>query len=163
LPAGVFRIALDGADDDGNASGDFDITGAVTVRGAGAGATVVDGRQKDRVFDVLGSASRVVFQGLTVRNGNVIGHGGGVQAGNAAGSSGGGLDVRGPDLSLDHSSVRRNSATGIGGGIHADSVTVKGGSAVGGNVAVGFGGGIAAAAATVTGSTVSGNTSLNGF
>ena len=48
LPAGVFKIALAGAGEDGNATGDFDITGAVTIRGAGAGLTIIDGQQLDR-------------------------------------------------------------------------------------------------------------------
>src|SRR5947209_11082115 len=39
VPAGLFRIALAGADD-ANAAGDFDVTDTVTVRGAGAGQTV---------------------------------------------------------------------------------------------------------------------------
>ena len=61
-----------GANEDGNVAGDFDITGAVTIQGAGAGLTIIDGQQIDRVFDVLGTAPssiKVVFRGLTVRNG----------------------------------------------------------------------------------------------
>src|SRR5207249_1542006 len=46
LPAGVFKIALDGAGEDSNATGDFDITDSVTIRGAGAALTAVDGQQK---------------------------------------------------------------------------------------------------------------------
>ena len=86
LPAGVFKIALAGAGENGNATGDFDITGAVTIQGAGAGLTIIDGQQLDRVFDVVGTAPssiKVVLQGLTVRNGNVTGDGGGIRVGNA--------------------------------------------------------------------------------
>ena len=68
LPAGAFRIALDGADENLNATGDYDITGAVTIRGAGAGATIVDGQQKDRLFDLIGSID-VRFKGMTLRLG----------------------------------------------------------------------------------------------
>src|SRR5262245_28754371 len=32
LPAGTFKIALDGTEDDGNAARDFDITDAVTIQ-----------------------------------------------------------------------------------------------------------------------------------
>ena len=86
LPAGVFKITVAGAGEDGNLTGDFDITGTVTIQGAGAGLTIIDGQQLDRVFDVIGTAPssiKVVLQGLTVRNGNVTGDGGGVQVGNA--------------------------------------------------------------------------------
>jgi hypothetical protein len=68
LPAGVFKIALDGANENLNATGDYDITGAVTIRGAGAGLTVVHAQRKDRLFDVIGpSAAR--FVDLTLRGG----------------------------------------------------------------------------------------------
>ena len=72
LPAGVFRIAHNEAGEDANASGDFDITDSLTIQGAGAGLTFVDGQQIDRVFDIRGTAPssiKVVLQGLTVRNG----------------------------------------------------------------------------------------------
>src|SRR5262245_26786110 len=68
LPAGVFKSTTPGAGEDGNATGDFDITDAVTIRGAGRGLTIIDGQQLDRVFDILGSAPssiQVVFRGLT--------------------------------------------------------------------------------------------------
>jgi hypothetical protein len=86
VPAGVYKIAIAGAGDDANLTGDLDITGSLTIQGAGAGKTIIDGQQLDRVFDVIGTAPhsiRVVLQGLTVRNGNVTGGGGGVQVGNA--------------------------------------------------------------------------------
>src|SRR5262249_23027167 len=79
LPAGVFKIGIGGAGEDTNLSGDFDIKDTLTIQGAGAGLTVVDGQQKDRVFDVLGTAPssiRVAFQGLTVRGGNTTSVGG---------------------------------------------------------------------------------------
>src|SRR5262245_41997422 len=72
LPAGVFKITIPGAGEDGNLSGDFDITDEVTIRGAGAGLTFIDGQQRDRVFDILGTGPGsfpVTLQGLTVRNG----------------------------------------------------------------------------------------------
>src|SRR5438270_445945 len=53
VPAGVYRLALPGADDT-NAGGDLDVTGTTLVQGAGAGNTVLDGQRIDRVFDVPG-------------------------------------------------------------------------------------------------------------
>src|SRR5690242_15816092 len=55
VPRGVFQISIPGPFENGNASGDFDVTDSVTVRGAGRSLTVLDGRQVDRVFHVLGS------------------------------------------------------------------------------------------------------------
>src|SRR5262249_13074966 len=37
LPAGVFKITIPGTGDDANLSGDFDITGSLTIQGAGPG------------------------------------------------------------------------------------------------------------------------------
>ena len=68
LPAGAFRIALDGADENLNATGDYDVTDAVTIRGAGAGVTIVNAQQKDRLFELIGSID-VRFKGMTLRLG----------------------------------------------------------------------------------------------
>src|SRR5262245_21001080 len=91
VPAGLFKIALPGMGDDGNLTGDFDITDKVTIQGAGAGKTVIDGQQLDRVLDVIGTAPhsiRVLLQGLTIRNGKL------------SSDSGGGLRVANADLVL---------------------------------------------------------------
>jgi len=187
LPAGLFKIAIDGVDDT-NAGGDFDLNNAVTVRGAGAGLTVINGQQKDRVFDVIGSlphSFRVVLQGLTVRNGNAAGSGGGVQvanadlvfrdcavAGNRASGSGGGVSIAAApgtgNVKLVGTTVARNAAGSDGGGLDvlgvkgAESVLTVTGSTVRRNIAGGNGGGIEASEATVTNSSVSGNTAGNG-
>ena len=59
LPAGVFKVALAGAGENANLNGDFDVTDSVTIRGAGAGLTAIDGQQLDRVFDAFGTAPQV--------------------------------------------------------------------------------------------------------
>src|SRR5262245_51493278 len=41
VPAGVYRLALRGADDT-NAAGDLDVTGSTLFQGAGAGNTIID-------------------------------------------------------------------------------------------------------------------------
>jgi len=107
LPAGIFKIALAGAGEDGNTTGDFDLTEAVTIQGAGSALTVVNGQRLDRVFDVIGGAPHafeVIIQKLAVRNGNVTGGGGGVQVNNA-------------DLTVRDCIVAANEASGFGGGI----------------------------------------------
>jgi len=117
LPAGVYKIALDGAGESANATGDFDITDAVTIAGAGAGATIVDVQQKDRVFDVLGTAPssiKVVLQGLTIRNG--------LAAGATFVGTGGGIRVGMADLVVRDSAIVGNLASITGGGISNDTL-----------------------------------------
>src|SRR5262245_60437648 len=75
LPAGVYRIALTGADD-ANAAGDFDVTGPLTLVGQGAGSTRIDGARIDRVFDLVGQFG-VQFSNLTVQNGRAASTGAG--------------------------------------------------------------------------------------
>jgi CSLREA domain-containing protein len=178
VPVGVFKITIAGASEDANATGDFDITDAVTIQGVAAGLTVINGQQLDRVFDVLGSGPssiKVVLQGLTVRNGLVTGPGGGIQVGNAdlvvrdcvvtgnrASESGGGIaNVPGTaNVTLVRTTVGRNVAGAGGGGVSATGIsvlTVKS-STVRRNLAGNNGGGIFADTATLTNSTVSGNT-----
>ncbi len=181
LPAGVYTLALRGADDT-NAAGDFDVTGSTLFQGAGAGATVIDGGQLDRVFDVRGTAPgsiQVTFQGLTVRNG-LADHGGGIRVGNAdllvqdcvvtgnrASGEGGGITNFGQggtgDVTLVRTTVSRNVAGEDGGGLEIASdttgqggvLTISGGALLGNTAHTG--GGIAGFQANVTGCTFGGN------
>jgi predicted outer membrane repeat protein len=176
LPPGVYRLALAGADDT-NVAGDFDVTDSTLFQGAGAGATVIDGQQIDRVFDVRGTAQRrigVTFQGLTVRNGLAdAGGGGGIRAGNAdllvqdcvisgnrtSGDGGGISNAAQPgtgNVTLVRTTVERNVA-GVGGGIRVvGGMLSASGSTIRRNGAR-LGGGIGADTAILTGCTVSGN------
>ena len=180
LPAGVYKTARTGAGEDVNATGDFDVTGAVTLRGAGTGRTIVDGQQLDRVFDVFGTGPgtvAVVLQRLTVRNGNVPGQGGGIHfanadlvlrdvavTGNRATESGGGIsngDAPGTgDVKVVRTSVARNVADQSGVGLHvigASALNVIN-STVRRNLAGNSGGGISAASTvTLSGCAISGN------
>ena len=52
LPAGTFTLALAGAEEDANATGDLDVLASVTIEGASATTTIVDANGLDRVFDV---------------------------------------------------------------------------------------------------------------
>src|SRR5262245_25472102 len=52
LPAGTYTLTLTGASEDATATGDLDLWDDVTIQGAGAGTTIVDGNATDRVFDV---------------------------------------------------------------------------------------------------------------
>ena len=107
LPAGVYRLALTGADNN-NAAGDLDVTGSTLFQGAGAGTTIIDAQHIDRVFDILGSSPgsiNVTLQGLTLRNGLADdAGGGGIRFGNA-------------NLVVRDSVVTGNRTSGDGGGI----------------------------------------------
>src|SRR5262245_55640574 len=181
LPGGVYKLALAGSGEDANATGDFDITGAVTIRGAGSGFTFIDGQQLDRLFDVAGTAPssiKVVLEKMTIRNGNVTGHGGGVEYGNAelvvrdaivirnrASQRGGGISngaaIDSGDVKVNRTTVVRNIAGAEGGGLGIVNGTLTlTASTVRRNVSGGSngGGGFFASAATLTNSIVSGNT-----
>ena len=107
LPAGTYTLSIAGANEDLNATGDLDITGATTIIGAGSGSTIIDANGIDRVFELLGGP--VVLQSLTVTNGAV-----------APGNAGGNLLQRQyVDLTVADSVVSNGSAT-YGGGISAD-------------------------------------------
>jgi CSLREA domain-containing protein len=174
LPAGTYTLTIpqDGTPNDG-ADGDLDVTDSVTIRGAGAAATIIDGGDIDRVLEVDPEQVGVIAQiyNLTVRDGNVSGGGGGIQvwgsielanvtvSGNSA-ASGGGIWNRGT-ATLTNVTVSGNSATWGGGIMNVDdtatifltNVTVSG------NSAGEYGGGIwNFGVATLTNVTVSGNT-----
>jgi predicted outer membrane repeat protein len=184
LPPGVYRLARQMADDT-NAAGDFDVTDSTLFQGAGAGATVIDGQQIDRVFDVRGTAPgsiRVTFQGLTIRNGLAdAGGGGGIRVGDAdllvqdcvitgnrTAGAGGGISNAARsgtgNVMVVRSVIDRNVAALGGGGLYVaanarnqGSVLNISGSTIRRNLGA-QGGGIRAFQANLTGSVVSGNT-----
>ena len=105
----------------------------VSIKGAGAGTTTIDGNASDRAISISANAT-VTLSGLTITNGrqtggNIIGGGGGflnhghaavtdaVITNNTADIGGGGLDNKGT-LSLLRTTVTRNNAPGQGGGIN---------------------------------------------
>jgi CSLREA domain-containing protein len=170
VPAGTYELGALGAGEDAAATGDLDITAPVTIAGAGAAATIVDGTGGDRVFHLLpaiadvelpDTSPDVTFSGLTIRNGFTEEDGGGIYS------------LSGGTLILDAVTVTGNSTTADGGGIHTATGTlhVRNGSVVSDNEAR-SGGGIFNAGelnpsgvpsqAVVTGSTITGNTALGG-
>jgi CSLREA domain-containing protein len=95
VPAGNYLFATtgtSGANEDAALTGDLDLTSSMTIAGAGAGATVIDGNDEafpmfigtDRVFDVLEPVGQpepeVTLTGMTVRDGRTSAGGGGIQA-----------------------------------------------------------------------------------
>ena len=138
IPAGT--ITLTGADrEELNASGDLDIINDLTIRGASATTTIIDGGGVDRVFDI--HLNNIHISDLTVQNGHLYNplpataEGGAgirnagtlelqrviVQLNTMSGTGGsaakGGGIANGGDLSVSDSIVRRNMTTDGGGGI----------------------------------------------
>jgi CSLREA domain-containing protein len=69
LPSGTFNVQLPGNNEDAGLTGDLDLTGTLTLRGAGSGLTIVDAALlHDRVFDVL-TGAQVSLSDLTIQHG----------------------------------------------------------------------------------------------
>ncbi len=76
VPAGTYTLSIAGANEDGDLTGDLDVSGPLTVKGSGAASTIVNGNHLDRVFQVL--SGKVSISGLTIEGGLVQGNGGGL-------------------------------------------------------------------------------------
>jgi uncharacterized repeat protein (TIGR01451 family) len=130
LPAGHITLAL----------GEIVVTKAITVSGAGAGATTVDANGASRVFEVT-SAGTVTFSGLTITRGAL-------NVGSTNVDGGAGVFDNSGALTFTGVALTSNAVTGGGGG-----ASLQGGGAIFSN----------AGALTVTSSTLSGNSvTLNG-
>jgi CSLREA domain-containing protein len=161
------------AGDPSEISGALKVTRDVRILGGGAGRTIIDGNGVFRVFTLdsnLGGYNGIyglTVSDVTIRNGTTSGFGGGIYddqllapltlvrcivTANTAGSGGGGIAVIGTAsptshaLTLDHSTVSGNSATGgPGGGVYSGGdyygaqITA---STISGNTASTVGGGV---------------------
>jgi len=183
IPAGRFRLTIAGTGEDAAATGDLDLTKSITITGAGARQTVIDGLGIDRVFDVASGVTALIAD-VTVTGGLVDGGGGGIasagtltllrdaiannEAITAGNNAGGGLDSAGI-LAVTQSTISGNRAYN-GGGIHFSGTTTIADSTIAGNRAGalgsnGDGGGISGSAVSsliLTGSTVADNHAFNG-
>jgi hypothetical protein len=156
LPATTFNLGA-GTNEDVALDGDLDITSNITINGASATSTFINGSLNERVFHVLSG-------GFTVSNVTI-------QNGDALIDNGGGILVNGGSVNLNYSRVIGNSAN-IGGGIAVTggSLTlnyssVGNGSSPTGNAADTIGGGLylgSGASATINNSTFSYNTANAG-
>jgi hypothetical protein len=183
LPAGRFRLTIAGAAEDAAAAGDLDLTKSVTIQGAGARQTLIDGSGIDRVFDVASGVTALIAD-VTVTGGLVDGDGGGIAsagtltllrdtiAGNevttVGNNPGGGVSSSGI-VTVTQSTISGNRAYN-GGGIAFSGLATIADSTIAGNRAGGLGsngdgGGISGsggASLTLTGSTVADNHAFNG-
>ena len=163
IPPGTFVLSRRGFDDNALA-GDLDIAGDLTLVGAGAGLTSVDGNGAltgDRVFHVLAAPRAVNLSGMTIR-------GGVAPTDTFPGGLGGGLFVDGMTgfpyrvRTLNGIVVESNTAL-KGGGLYTNLGYVElDNSIIQGNTAV-DGGGINSAGSvlTLTHTTLRANTASN--
>jgi large repetitive protein len=140
VPAGTYTLTLTGIEDL-NHAGDLDVGFSMTIAGAGAGSTIIDGNNADRVFDVFpGSPISFGLSDITVRNGHApstgFNVGGAVYlhnnvtatisnstfSGNTATTTGGAIESRGV-LTVTNSSFSSNTSGALGGAIDASSTT----------------------------------------
>ena len=112
LPAGDYRLAIEGASEDAAATGDLDITDDLTLMGAGpdpaSGARISPAFQ-DRIFQITGDIE-VTISGLIIAGGDA----------GLFGSDGGGIFNRQARLTLTEVVIRDNRVLSLGGGIAND-------------------------------------------
>lgn len=149
-----------GAGEDFGATGDLDITGPLSIIGAGVGQTMINGNGLDRVFDIHVDASNVLLANLTITGGRPA-------AGNGDRTGGGGVRNQG-GLRLNAVELLGNSAQDFGpdkgGGIYNQGTCTVDQSTVSGNTAR-LGGGIyndAGGTLTVQASTIDQNSGNDG-
>jgi uncharacterized repeat protein (TIGR01451 family) len=72
LPAGTYTLTIAPTGSDDATTGDLNITDDLTINGAGAATTIIDGGALDGVFRVTGNIT-ANFSGVTIRNGGGVG------------------------------------------------------------------------------------------
>jgi len=121
LPANTYTITRAPSGDNGDDTGDFDIVSPLTIVGAGAATTIVDGGQPapgagpevrglDRLLEIWEEAQDVTVTGVTFQDGYDVEHGGAI-----ANFSPGLVRLQNVDVKTSHAGV-------FGGGISTESV-----------------------------------------
>lgn len=182
LAAGTYLLTLAGAGEDAAASGDLDVTESVTVTGAGAAATVIDGNGAvtgDRVIHVLDPLElglTAELRGLTLRRGRVRNENGGglmitaVEGGGphlgepgAVGVILDGVVISGNRAESNQQNPDGTPVGGSGGGVYAGGPLDATASEIRDNFAAANGGGVyAGAVVTAIDLAVRGNRAENG-
>ena len=185
LPAGLYVLTLAGAGENLSATGDLDVNYDLTIGGAGASVTTIDGGSLDRVLH-LANQVQLTVSGVTIQHGEIDTEGGGLRAdffgtlivqnsvitsnvvleNNSQANAGGGVFCGSSTCSLTNTTVSDNEAPNFGGGVagffatlNLTDCTVDGNSiagSAGGGISYGGGGG------TIAGTTVSDNHALGG-
>jgi hypothetical protein len=113
LPAGKYKLTVKGNNEDACATGDLDITGDVTILGAGSKTTVIDAQNIDRVVHVQKDATASISD-VTLTHGRAYGQ----PIGNVV--AGGGIRSYGT-LSLTRCVISHCRANDDGGGLYLQS------------------------------------------
>ena len=157
VPPGTYLLTIPASGTDDESTGDLNITQTVTIVGAGANSTIIDGNggvTNDRVFRIFGGT--VIISGVTIRNGTCHTF--------FPCTSGGGLyNVGSSTLTLNNSIVSGNTASNEGGGIYSDATLTLNNSTVSGNTGYDGGGIFNDGTLTLNNSTVSGNTASDNY
>jgi uncharacterized repeat protein (TIGR01451 family) len=168
LPAGLYTLSINGANEDAAATGDLDITDSLTIVGSGAAVTTIAWLDDsdvipDRVFHIVSPGITVTISGIAIQNGQANLNGGGILNnatltlvesvvsdnesffGYGGGIFSGGAEGVASTLTLTNSTVKNNTAPD-GGGIFNNGAAILTGSTVSANEALlgygGYGGGI---------------------
>jgi uncharacterized repeat protein (TIGR01451 family)/CSLREA domain-containing protein len=160
VPAGTYTLTIAGQFEEFAATGDLDIHESLTIQGAGAATTIIQGGPAlgagvDRVFQVWNGTATI--GDVTIRHGTSSLSGGGINVNCVTGAQ---------TLQLNDSVVELNQTSSRGGGIAVEQCPsaqiIVSGSVIRNNAASDHGGGIAqntnAGGVTVTNSTISDNT-----
>ena len=144
LPAGTYELGIAPRNQNDITTGDLDITDSLTISGAGAGSTIIDGGPPpagassqvpglDRLFEVTDNGGAVVFSGLTINDGYASEYGGAIAnnstanvtlnavalTGNVAGKAGGAIDNHlGGTVDIRSSTMSQNFATETGSALN---------------------------------------------
>jgi hypothetical protein len=151
LQSGVYVLSIPVGLVTSAADGDLNIAGDLTISGAGAGASIIDGAGIDRAFAI--DVGSVRIEHVTIQNGNAHDGGGilnmsvlqlhdGIIRNNIASEHGAGIGNRG-DMTLTNSIVRDNRTDdeSDAGVFNAGTMTIRG-STISGNAALDNGGGV---------------------
>src|SRR5258706_5313507 len=152
VPPGIYTSTIASDGDEDPRFGDLDVFDDLVVNGSGAAATIIDGNQLDRVFDVPGAGYTLTLNRITVRNGRAAGY---------SYNDGGGVRNVG-SLIVNDSIFSGNSADEGGGHFNFSGVVVTNSifsqnTAYTGGAIYNNGGG-----ATILNSTISDNTAVDG-
>lgn len=128
LPARTYTLTIAGAGEDGDLTGDLDVTADLTLNGSGAASTIINANGIDRVFHVHVGA-QVTFTNLTIRGGQ------------ESGSGGGGLHNDLGEVTLLNTTVYANTSAD-GGGIYNNGLLTITASSLISNTASSRGGGL---------------------
>jgi uncharacterized delta-60 repeat protein len=129
LPAGTFRFAITGINEDLAQTGDLDVRDDLTIKGAGEKLTIIDADQLDRLIEIHGTNTDVKINSLTLRKGVTP-----ISSGYGAVLNGGSLELNCVTVTENHSNFGGGSiTTAPGSKLHiSDSSIIDNTSAYGG-------------------------------